>query len=346
MFRRILGLFSVLVVAGCGVSDGALPERAAPVVTSAPPTSTVSETEEPAGAPDASDPAATETAGTTEQAAPAAAAARARPWTLEPYFGFGAWLDAFDWSVRFARAVEHTVGPEAVDHMAAEGVQTIYIQAGRWNAETDVIERDRLKAIIDRAHAHDMSVVAWYLPTMVDPEADLRRLLAIAELDIDGLGVDIESRDVDDVAERNRRLLDITARLDAAMGGRPLAAIVMEPVVMEDVNPNYWPGYPWAELARYYDVWMPMGYWTNRVGAWRSAYDYTGVNIARIRQHIGDPDAPVHPIGGIGNETTVEDLHGMLTAAVEQRSIGGSIYDYRTTRPEHWDVLRSFRHQR
>ncbi len=347
-FGGLLVAGSVLVGCAGGGADlaverapdapGARPAAASPAVRADPVTTTTA-------APQTTAPATTTTAPPAVAApAPAPArAGRAAPWTVEPYYGFGAWLDAFDWSVTFARAPEHTVGPEAIDHMATEGVETLYIQASRWNSETDVLEPERLQAIIDRAHAHGIAVVAWYLPTLVDPETDLRRMLALAALDVDGLGVDIEARDVEDVEERNRRLVALSAALDEAMGDRVLAAIPMEPVVMEDVNPNFWPGYPWAELAPHYDVWLPMSYWTNRRGGWRDAHTYTATNMARIRERIGDPDALIHTIGGIGDETTVGDLQGMVAAAVEQRAIGGSIYDYRTTQPDHWDVLRAFR---
>ncbi len=351
-------VLGTLLLAACGsvgtveLERAVAPERPSTTTTSRPPTSTTTAVTAPAppvttatttprAAPTTVAP--TTTAPPARVLSPAGSGSRAGAWTMAPYHGLGAWLDAFDWSVGFARAPEHTVGVEAVDHMAAEGVQTIYIQASRWNSPTDVLEPERLVPIIDRAHQHGMAVVAWYLPTFEDPATDLRRMLAIAELDIDGLGVDIESTVVEPVAERNRRLIELSAALDEALGDRPLAAIVLEPVIMEDVNPNYWPGYPWAELAPHYDVWLPMGYWTNRRGEWRSAHRYTATNIERIRAHIGQPDAPVHAIGGIGDKTTTQDLHEMVTAAVEHRAIGGSIYDYRTTRAEHWELLRSFR---
>src|SRR3546814_12545854 len=82
------------------------------------------------------------------------------------------------------------------------------------------------------------SDIYTYVPTLSLHDALPLWMSAIASMDFDGFGVDIESRDVADVPERNRRLLDISARLDAALGGRPLAAIVMEPVIMEDVNPD------------------------------------------------------------------------------------------------------------
>ena len=348
MLKRALGA-GLLFVAACGPGEttpveraGFTPQQVPDVELPAPLT-----TDPPASTSTVAPP--TVGAVTEQAAAPALPAPiepnRAEPWTLEPYRGFGAWLDAFDWSVTFARSPENVIGLEHIDHMASEGVQTIYIQASRWNSPSDILEPERLQAIIDRAHGHGMAVIAWYLPTMVDPETDLRRMVAIASMDFDGFGVDIESLELDDVAERNRRLLDISSRLDEALGDRPLAAIVMEPVLMEDVNPQFWPDYPWMGLAEHYDVWMPMSYWTNRRGGWRHSHTYTAENIARIRQRIGQPDAPVHTIGGIGDKTTVGDLHGMVVAAVEQRAIGGSIYDYRTTDPAFWEVLRAFRAQ-
>ncbi len=349
MLRRALGVVLLFFVAACGADASTSVERAtvAPADGSAVfvPTTAAPQTTAPAkAAPSTTEPAVTEQAAAPAVTTPVAPA-RAEPWTLQPYRGFGAWLDAYDWSVTFARSPDHVIGGADLDLMAAQGVQTIYIQASRWNSPTDILEPKRLLAIIDHAHARGMSVVAWYLPTMVDPETDLRRMLAIADLPVDGLGVDIESLELDDVAERNRRLLDISARLKAALGDRTLSAIVMEPVLMEDVNPNFWPDYPWMGLAEHYDMWLPMSYWTNRRGSWQHSHTYTATNIARVRERIGQPDAPVHTIGGIGDRTTVGDLHGMVVAAVEQRAIGGSIYDYRTTQPAFWEVLRAFRSQ-
>ncbi len=227
--------------------------------------------------------------------------------------------------------------------MASQGVQTLYVQASRWNSPTDVLEPERLQPIIDRAHQRGMAVVGWYLPTLEDPASDLRRIQAIASLGIDGVAIDIEARNVHDVGERNRRLIELSRQLRESLPGRAIGAIVLEPVLLQDVNPNYWPAFPWAQIAPYYDVWMPMSYWTNRVGPWRAAHDYTANNMARVRQLIGQPDAKLHPIGGVGDKTTVEDLQQMVAAAVEQHAIGGSIYDYRTSRPEFWATLQLFR---
>jgi hypothetical protein len=289
-------------------------------------------------------PTTTTAAPTTTTAPPTTttAAAPAPKFTLDPYKGLGAWLDVYDWSTYYTRGGT-PVGLEAVDTLAAQGVQTIFIQASKWDAPVDVLEPGRLQAFIDRAHEHGMKVVGWYLPTLEDPNRDLQRMLAIAAMTIDGLAVDIESRKVGDVAERNRRLVEVSTALRNALPGQVIGAVPLEPVLLEDVNPRFWPAFPWAEIAPSYDVWLPMAYWTNRRGDLRDAYRYTAENIDRLRARIGRPDAPVHALGGIGDLTTELDLIGFHTAAAERGAIGGSIYDFRTTAAPHWPHLQLFR---
>lgn len=263
-------------------------------------------------------------------------------FTMQPYYGLGAWIDVYDWSYAIAGDPPPFDLPD-IDRMAALGVQTLYMQPVRWDVAEDILEHDRVVAIMNRARANGIRVVAWYLPDLRDPANDLRHLLAIARLPIDGLGIDIESRTVEDIAVRNQRLVELSAELRRRLGSQVLSAIVLPPVVMEDVNPNYWPGHPWAALAPYYDIWQPMSYFTGRRAPWRDAYAYTAVNIDRIRAYIGQPDAVVHSIGGIGDLTTIEDIQGMLRASEERGAIGGSIYDYRTTHDALWPELQRFR---
>ncbi|MDQ3293853.1 MAG: hypothetical protein M3527_05315, partial [Actinomycetota bacterium] len=282
-------------------------------------------------------------------APPPAAAVAAPPivpsgrFTLEPYAGLGAWLDVYDWSATYTNG-NPPAGLPDIDRMASLGVRTLYIQASKWDSPTPVLEEERLRPLIDRAHELGMRVVVWYLPTLLDPGADLYRLVSIAALPVDGIAVDIEGRNLADVAERNRRLVQLSADLRAHLPGQVISAVPVPPVVMEDINPNFWPGFPWAELAPYYDVWQPMSYWSNRLASsgWRDGYAYTAANIDRIRAHIGQPNAPVHSIGGIGDAVSVEQIAAMLQASYERGALGGSIYDYRTTGPEHWPVLQRF----
>jgi hypothetical protein len=255
--------------------------------------------------------------------------ARPAGWGLAPYSGLGTWIDVYDWTAQYGGA---QISIADIDQMAADGVQTLYVQPVRWDSDTDLMETDRLLPLLERARADGLRVVAWYLPDLRDIDKDTRHLYAIAnQLPIDGLAIDIESRSVDDVDLRNAQLMALSDRLRATYPGQVLGAIVLPPVVLDTINPNYWPGYPWSSLARDYDIWLPMAYFTNRVGYWRDAYRYTATNVSSVRSHIGNQGALVATIGGIGDGTTPDDVSGMVTACQEQACFGASLYDYRTT---------------
>jgi hypothetical protein len=260
------------------------------------------------------------------------------------FAGFGAWIDVYDWSNEFTGG-KPTVGPSDVDHMADMGVQTLYVQATKQKTAGDIVDPHLLRPIIDRAHQRGLRVITWYVPTLEDPALDLRKLLAIAHLGVEGIGVDIESRAVGDPAERSRRLVDLSVALRQHLPAFPISAVVMPAVVMEVINGNFWPGFPYRELAPAYDVWMPMNYWTSRTqsSGYRDAYRYTAENIDRLRAQLGRADLPVHPVGGIGDVSTTADIDGFRRASEERGVLGGSIYDYHTTHDDLWAHLQPFR---
>ncbi|MDQ3107266.1 MAG: hypothetical protein M3Q68_05610, partial [Actinomycetota bacterium] len=290
-------------------------------------------------------------AASAAPAAPPATAPRARVplqqptrvvGDIAPYAGIGTWVDVYDWS--HYKGTNPTVGPDQVDAMAAEGVQTLFIQTAKHDTPDLISERELLEPIIARAHQRGLRVVAWYLPTLEDVENDLNRLVASANLDVDGVAVDIESRKVADHVERSARLIDLSRRLRQALPGRAIGAIVMPPVQLEVVNPAFWPEFPYREIAASYDVWQTMGYWTDRKpsSGYRDPFTYTDENIRRLRNNLGNPTAAVSPVGGVGAMGN-GDIESFLRAAVQNGAIGGSIYDWRTTRAEAWPALRGFR---
>ncbi|MGQ0521738.1 MAG: hypothetical protein ACT4PX_11395 [Actinomycetota bacterium] len=315
-------------------TTAAPPTTAAPSTTTAAPLATVAPLTVPI--PTTAPPPPT-TAAPARAPLPAAG--------MAPYLGLGTWVDVYDWTHGYTNG-SPTVAPGDAGAMAGAGVQTLFIQASKHDSPTDVVEPELLQDHIDRAKKAGLRVVAWYLPTLVDPGRDLARLKAVAALrDIDGLAVDIEARNVADVGERNRRLVDLGAALRAALPGRTIAGIVLPPVALEVINPNYWPSFPYREIAPHYDLWMTMGYWTNRTAAsgYRDAYRYTKENVDRLRNNLGQPDAPVHPIGGIGHSTTAADVEGYKRAVTAVGGIGGSIYDWHTTAGALWERLRAMR---
>src|SRR3546814_19548827 len=119
-----------------------------------------------------------------------------------------------------------------------------------------------------------------------DVDTDLHRLVAAAtRLPLDGLGVDIESREVADVAERNRRLLDLSGRLRAALGpDKVISAIKPSAVHEQVVNPAFWPVFPWAQLTASHDMFQTTGSWSVRRREWRAGERDNAEQIARHRR--------------------------------------------------------------
>lgn len=342
MLRALLAVLVVVILAvgGAVAVDRARDEAtAAPTTTSTDPTTTSSSTTTTTIAP-----STTSTTSTTPPPAPVTAGRGAS------FVGLGTWVDVFDFSPHYMQEGESTpvVTPAAVDAMAAAGIRTLYLQVSRDDERTvGLLEQPELLGrFLVRAHERGMKVVGWYLPKKYD-DGDLERFRAIRDFRVDGhafdaIGVDIEFRgEVPDTPERNRRLVELSQRLRDEVGDFPLAAIVLPPVVTDIINLAYWPSFPWREIAPFYDVWLPMSYWTNRDASsgWRDPYRYTATNIALLREHLGDAEAPVHPIGGIGDAAAASEYAGFVRAASEAGSLGWSVYDYRTTDPAAWSVL-------
>ena len=265
--------------------------------------------------------------------------------------GLGAWVDVYDYGPAYLRPQEGpAVAPDEVDRMAERGVRTLFLQAARLDDRSPrgIVDAGLVGRFLERAHERGMRVVGWYLPKFGDLEADLRNLRLIRDFERDGhrfdaIGVDIEwRRDVPDHAERNRRLVELSRRLRREAEGQALGAIVYPPVTLESVYPGYWPDFPWPELAGLYDAWLPMAYWTEATAqsGYREGYRYTADSIRLLRERLGRPAVPVHPVGGVAGATKLEDYQGFVRAAQETGAVGISIYDYRTTGPLGWGVLR------
>ena len=258
---------------------------------------------------------------------------------LSAYEGLGTWIDAFDYGPAYAGG-DPAVTPDDIDAMADSGVRTLYIQANRDDERSPdgFVDRDLLDQFVLRAHERGMAVVAWYLPTFARVATDLGHLQDLLDYEVeghrlDGIGVDIESTEaVPDTTLRNSRLLQLSRQLDRAAGETPISAIVLPPVLIEVVNADFWPEFPWAELEPHYDIWLPMSYWTERTesSGYNDGARYHGESHERMLANLGNPDAVVHGIGGIGDETTETDLLAFTETLAETGAVGGSIYDWAT----------------
>lgn len=271
-------------------------------------------------------------------AVPAGGAAHARD--VSAYEGLGTWVDVWDATVWKA--------PEAaVDQMSAHGVTTLYLETSNYTRTVDLFQPAGIGRFLDAAHEAGIRVVAWYLPSFANVARDLRRSLAAIRYrspggeSFDSFALDIEASVVKPAATRTARVLALAGRLRAAAGpSYPLGAIIPAPRGM-DLNPTYWPGFPYQQLAQSFDVFLPMGYFTYRFKTAAASRDYTQLNVDLLRERAGNEALPVHAVGGLASAASVAQVRAFAQTALEAGATGASLYDYASTKPAQWRALAS-----
>ena len=267
-----------------------------------------------------------------------ASRARATP-DVSAYEGLGTWISIF--------GTEAYTQPSAVaTAIASRGVKTVYVETGNYSQPDDIVNSDQLGALVDALHLAGLKVVAWYLPGFVKPAVDLRRALAAVRFQtstggtFDGFALDIESSAVKRAGIRTSRVLALSRQLRNAVGpDYALGAIIPSPRGME-LLPKYWPGFPYADLAKLYDVFLPMDYWTFSVKGTDATYGYTARSLAILRRAVGDPDVPIHLVGGTTGKTKVADDKAFVQLVSDDGHLAGwSLFDYFGTKPAEWKAL-------
>ena len=230
--------------------------------------------------------------------------------------------------------------------MSRNGVRTLYLQTGNYEQTVDLVRPQALGRFIDAAHAAGMRVVAWYLPSFLYPAQDARRALAAIRFRsakggrFDSFALDIEASLVRGVPLRSKRLLQLSAQLRAAVGHRyPLGAIIPSPVGIRR-HPHYWPHFPYRSLARFYNVFLPMAYATDRhIRGIEATRAYDAADIAIIRSRTGKPHVPIHLIGGLANAMGAKEIAGFMGAVGDCEPLGYSLYAFSVTRQTTWKAL-------
>jgi hypothetical protein len=252
---------------------------------------------------------------------------------LTAYEGLGSWVDLFDrspwrnpsWTVR---------------KMKARGVRTIYLQTATYGSSAPVVYPKKVAEFIASAHRRGMTVVGWSVPSFRTPEKDFWRARAGAMFKtgegerFDSFALDIEADMVRNIWLRNHRLIEMSNKLRKVVGpDYPLGAII------PDTHSLYWPDFPYKDVADRYQVIIPMAYSTFQTHGYRGVRNYTASNIKTIRQKTGNPNTPVHVIGGIADDVGVPAARGFVRAIKEHNALGASLYDFPITSEETWDAL-------
>ena len=266
--------------------------------------------------------------------------ARAAP-SISAYRGLGTWVSIF--------GAEAYTSPDSVAAaITARGVKTAYVQTGNYSQTEDVVNPVELGIFVDQLHARGVRVVAWYLPGFRTPAVDLRRALAAIRFEtpaggrFDGFALDIESSAVKSPALRTRRVISLSRQLRAAVGpGYALGAIIPAPRGMEQA-PKYWPGFPYAQLAQLYDVFLPMVYWTFSVRGPDGTYGYLAWSLAILREATGSPRLPIHLVGGTTDHAKLAEVQAFAEVVHDDGPVAGwSLFDWFATKPAAWPVLES-----
>ncbi len=275
---------------------------------------------------------------TAARPAPAAAVTRA---PLALYRGLGAWVDMYD-----GYAWSHPA--QAVDNLAAHHVRTLFIETSNYHWPTAVNKPSVQNVIIEACHAHGIKVVAWYLPGFSDPAKDYARSMAAINYrtpggqKFDSFALDIEANIVK-IKTRIARLHALNVKLRKAVGSAyPMGGIIPSPIGMTHAT-GYWPGFPYKDVAAYYDVILPMGYYTYHGNGYANAFSDTRANITIIRQKTGRPDIPIHVIGGLAGKSSETETQAFVRATRLYGIIGASLYDATTSDAGDWRQLANVR---
>jgi hypothetical protein len=254
---------------------------------------------------------------------------------IDAYRGLGSWVDIYDdraWA-----------GPAAtVTDMARHGVRTLYIETANSNSSSALHAPSQLAAFIVSAHSHQMRVVAWYLPDLTHPDLDYSRIEQAIHFTtpggqrFDSFALDIESHEVSSQSARNSRLSALSARIRALVGpSYPLGAIIPSPVGLAKAKGG-WTTFPYASVARTYDVILPMSYYTYHVHGAAAVYADTAANVRILRSQPGCAQTPIHLIGGISEDSSVDEADAFARASRDSACYGASLYGWTGTSAAQW----------
>jgi hypothetical protein len=230
--------------------------------------------------------------------------------------------------------------------MAKQGVRTLFLETSNYQTHQDVVRPDRIGRFVEAAHANGLQVVAWYVPSFANLARDKRRVLAAVDFQsvggeqFDSFALDIEATVIRSAPTRSAQLVLLAKRLRAAAPELTLGAIIPAPRGMQRLS-WYWPGFPFAQLAETFDVFLPMGYFTYRSHRARFSGTYTSANISLLREWTGDPALPVHAIGGLARDASPAQVREFVKAARTGDVIGSSLYDFADTTTRQWRELRA-----
>jgi hypothetical protein len=260
---------------------------------------------------------------------------------IDAYQGLASWVDVYD-----AGAWRNPAA--AVRDMSRHGVRTLFVQTAHFNSRNAIVNPKELREFIVEGHAHGMRVVAWYLPDMKLGSVDYERVIAAIKFRtadgqaFDSFAMDIESDVIHSQALRNHGLKVLSKKVRAYVGpSYPLGAIIPAPAALRK-DTSVWKHFPYAMVTQYYDVYLPMAYYTYHGNSAQSAYNDARANLGALRSNPGCENMPVHMIGGIAQSSSTAEVKAFVRA-VKGNCLGASFYGWTGTRNGAWRALSAIK---
>ncbi|MBX6350684.1 MAG: S-layer homology domain-containing protein [Clostridia bacterium] len=254
--------------------------------------------------------------------------------------GKGLWLLFGDWKA---------AGEDAIVRKAVEGGYShLYLEVAT-SRDGGFYGGRGLEALITKAHAAGIAVLAWTYPELRDPAFDLawsQEVIAFATPE--GEKPDAFAPDIEEVT---------TPSVVAAYAQAVRAALGPEGrLVAITYPPQSRPDYPFRELAPYVDAFAPMSYWHHfvREYTYADAYHYVADSVVKLRALAG-ADVPVSVIGqaydmfaagaqGVYSPTPLE-IQAAADAARATGAVGLSFYRFGTATDEEWEAMDRLRYE-
>jgi hypothetical protein len=203
---------------------------------------------------------------------------------LDGIRGKGSWLMLFDgdWNDpdadRAAAIVDAAVGAD---------LSHLYVRVA--DSKHHFYGAPALQDLLPIAHAHGLSIIGWIEPVLDDPTADTADALAAAQFEeqgqrLDGLALTIEGNSTSD-PNVGQYLSGIRGGVTGmnGLGDRYLLIASTLPI------PYDHPGYAYATMSRYCQVFAPMVYWRATGLPQYSGADGTRAYVDQVFQQFRDP---------------------------------------------------------
>jgi hypothetical protein len=267
-----------------------------------------------------------------EASLPPAQPALVRSPSLDALRGKGMWTYEWDSTERGSAAA-------VVARAKAAGLSNIWVRTG--SSKSGFYAARELAALLPRAHAAGIRVVAWDFAYLYDPVADAARAATtLAFTAPGGHRIDAFSPDIESASEGTqqtpKRLALYLSLVQRSVGDRPLVTTVPH------ANKHWWKTYDYRTQVPYVDAFAVMAYW---------GCVEPGADIAQSVARLAPLGRPLHmigqtydmgPYGGRVGDPRGREVWRFVDVAHRSKLLGASFYVWQHATREQFAALGAY----